>query len=328
MKERPQKIWVLYGGSSSEREVSLRTGKGITDALKSKGYEVDGFDIKPGPGLLSLQWNAAPDLVVLGLHGSFGEDGTIQGFLESLKIPYVGSAVFASALCFHKGMTKRRLVAKALPCPFSFDVSGPQGFVELKATREFPKDFYARNWYLKPAREGSTIGILRYRGEDLDESERVRNFENFLSETFKFDSYVLIEEWVEGPEITVPVLHGKALPIVEIRPMTHFYDYESKYTKGRTEYLCPAPLPPDITRRAQELAELSFEALECRDYGRVDMIVSAKGPVILEMNTLPGMTETSLVPKSAAAAGLDYAEFLEKLVLGSFERQRKMGAGS
>jgi D-alanine-D-alanine ligase len=146
-------------------------------------------------------------------------------------------------------------------------------------------------------------------------------FKKLCIQALDYDECLVIEEWLEGPELTVPVLQGKAMPVVEIRPHDKFYNYESKYTAGKTDYLCPAPLLPEQTEECQRLAEKAFEVLECRDYGRVDFILGKRGPVILEMNTLPGMTGTSLVPKSAAAMGLDYAAFVEALVCSSYDGQ-------
>ena len=319
-QKRPQKIWVLYGGNSSEREVSLKSAKGVIEALKAKGFDTTGYDVQPGLNLISkINFTQAPDLVFIGLHGTFGEDGTIQGFLESLQIPFVGSGVASSALCFDKSLSKRKLKSLGLPCPFSYDVQGEEGFRRLLSSEHFPTDFFQKDWFIKPSREGSTVGIERYRGSEIRDGKD--SFFEKLFKTLEYDSLVLIEEWVEGPELTIPLLHGKGMPIVEIRPASKFYDYESKYTKGKTVYLCPAPMDAELTKQLYTMAEESFKALECQDYGRLDVILSKDGPRILEMNTLPGMTETSLVPKSALAHGMDYGTFLENLGLGSYNRQ-------
>jgi len=320
-ENKPQNIWVLYGGSSAEREVSLRSGQGIAKALATKGFHVDSYDVRPGAQFLDLPWKKAPDIVFLGLHGTWGEDGTIQGFLESLDIAYVGSGVLSSALCFHKGLAKKQLQQFQVPCPHSIDVFSEVGLDFLSKHGNF-QNIVSKNWFIKPARQGSTIGIERYNAKSGD------NFLELCKKALKFDEYLVIEEWIQGRELTVPLLHGKAMPIVEIKALSDFYDYESKYTKGKTQYLCPAPLPEAVALRVSELAELAFQALDCADYGRVDfMLKDGTTPLVLEMNTLPGMTETSLVPKSAVAAGMDYAGFLEKLVLGSWQRQRKAKHG-
>ena len=315
---KPRSIWVLFGGSSSEREVSLRSGRGILEALKSKGFAADGFDVSAGESLKKLDWSHPPDLIYPALHGGFGEDGTLQGFLESLGIPYVGSRVTASALCMHKGLAKRQASAFGVPCPHSFDLAGEQALLSFLAKP--PSEFYRKKWFIKAARQGSTIGVERF-----DPSRTSRPEEEFKALAVKaatFDSYILIEEWIEGPELTVTVWNGKALPVVEIRPLSQFYDYESKYTKGKTEYLCPAPITPEQTRTVQRYAEDAFRFLECEDYARADFMLGLKGTLFTEINTLPGMTETSLVPKAAAAAGLSYADFVEQVVLQSFQRRR------
>lgn len=323
MNLKPLNIWVLFGGPSKERDVSLRSGKGITEALKAKGHQVSGFDVLPGERLLALDWKNKPDLVFIGLHGSFGEDGTIQGFLEALDVAYVGSGVQSSAICFHKGLAKKQMLAAGIPMPFSYDFSGAAGFSSLEKAGTLPQDFFKKNWFIKPAREGSTIGIERYRGTDLSVGQARDAFLTQLAKSLAFDQDILVEEWIEGAELTVPLIEGKALPVVEIRPDSNFYDYESKYTKGKTHYFCPAPLSASDTKACQEIAEKAFQVLDCRDYGRVDIMLSKQGPKVLEMNTLPGMTETSLVPKSAQAAGLDYASFLDQLVRASLQRQKQ-----
>ncbi len=311
----PRKIWILFGGNSAEREVSLNSGRGIANALKTKGYDVQGFDVSPGPAFYQLPWNTPPDIVFIGLHGTWGEDGTIQGYLESLKIPYVGSGVLASAVSFHKGLAKKQMQQFGVPCAPSFDIVGKHGLDVFKKEGRF-KDIVKKKWFIKPARQGSTIGIQRYAAEG-DE-----HFLSLCTEALKFDDYLLVEEWIEGRELTVPLLHGRALPIVEIKPHSDFYNYESKYTKGKTEYFAPAALSEDVALKISHISELVFQSLGCVDYGRVDVMLRGDfTPFVLEMNTLPGMTETSLVPKSAAAAGMDYATFLEKLLLGSWKRQ-------
>ena len=318
---RPSKIWVLYGGNSSEREVSIKTGLGILAALESKGFETKGYDVKPGT-LTDLPWKEEkPDLVYIALHGHFGEDGAIQGFLDAQSVLYVGSGVMSSAVCFHKGFTKNILKAAGIAVPLSYDFAGEEHFLREDRLGTLPDNFYKRKWFIKPAQEGSTIGIERYDPMAFPIEARKDAFYEMFCTALKFCEDVLIEEWIEGPEMTVPVFSGRALPAVEIRPKNKFYNYESKYTVGETEYLCPAPVNDVL---GQELADISvntFHALKCVDLARVDLIVSQTGPVVLEMNTLPGMTETSLVPKSAKEAGMEYADFVEKLVCASYKRQ-------
>lgn len=313
--KRPKKVWVFFGGPSGEREVSIKTGRGIEEALRAKNFEVEAFDVRPGRGLLDLNWNSAPDIVFIALHGPFGEDGTVQGFLDSIQVPYVGSGVSSSAVCMHKGLSKKQLESHGLPCPKGFEITGMDGLSRFLSAHTKDPKFFEHKYFIKPAREGSTIGIERFMGTGGS-----AEFERLCQSALKFDECLIVEEWIEGPELTVPLFDGRAMPIVEIRPREKFYNYESKYTVGKTDYFCPAPITPQQTTLCQQLAEKAFKVLECRDYGRVDFMLGARGPVILEMNTLPGMTETSLVPKSAVVAGMDYASFVERLVCKAYER--------
>ncbi|MEO5667157.1 MAG: D-alanine--D-alanine ligase [Bdellovibrionota bacterium] len=317
---RPQNIWVLCGGPSREREVSLKTGAGVTAALEKKGFAVKSFDVRPET-LDSLPWASKPDIVFIALHGHFGEDGVVQGYLETRSVPYVGSGVLSSSVSFHKGFTKSILVQDKIPTPAYVEFNNENHFHEEERSGRLGDTFFAKSWFIKPAQEGSTIGIERYRADQIPEGKRRETFLRMLQSSFKFCEDVVIEEWVEGAEVTVPIFEGRALPAVEIRPKSKFYDYQSKYTVGATEYFCPAPLSADITSELASLAVRTFHVLKCQDYGRIDFIVGPQGPVVLEMNTLPGMTPTSLLPKSAAADGLSYEDFVEQLVCFSYRRQ-------
>lgn len=317
---RPKSVWVLYGGSSREREVSLKTGAGVAAALEKKGFAVKAFDIRPET-LDSLPWESKPDIVFIALHGHFGEDGVIQGYLETRKVPYVGSGVLSSSVSFHKGFTKSILVQDKIPTPAYFEFNDEAHFFGDERIGRLGINFYERSWFIKPAQEGSTIGIERYRAELIPQDKRRDTFLKMLASSFKFCSDVVVEEWVDGPELTVPILEGRALPAVEIRPKSQFYDYQSKYTAGATEYFCPAQLPAETLAELSSLAVRTFHVLKCQDYGRIDFIVGKSGPVVLEMNTLPGMTPTSLLPKSASVEGLSYEDFVDKLVCSSYRRQ-------
>ncbi len=319
---RPQKVWVLYGGVSSEREVSLKTGRGVAAALENRGFGVRAFDIRPEK-LDELPWAESPDIVFIGLHGHFGEDGVVQGYLECRGIPYVGSGVLSSSVSFHKGFTKSLLIHEKIPTPFAYEFNGESHLLNEERGGRLDKDFFDRNWFIKPAQEGSTIGIERFRGAEIPASQRRAVFFEKFQTALKFCQDVLVEEWIEGPEVTVPILEGRALPAIEIRPKSQFYDYQSKYTAGATEYLCPAPLDSGVLSELSSLAVRTFHVLKCQDYGRIDFILGPRGPVVLEMNTLPGMTPTSLLPKSAAAEGLSYEDFVERLVCSSYARQKK-----
>ncbi len=318
MSTVPERVWVLMGGVSSEREVSLRTGRGVAEALRKKSYKVESFDVRPGSDLLNLDWTHPPDIVFIALHGPFGEDGTLQGFLEALQIPYVGSGVGSSSLCMHKGLSRKQFAQFGIPHPKGFEFEGEVGLEDfLESSTD--EAFFKRKYFIKAAREGSTIGIERFNPAQSPHGRA--DFVSLCKKSLKFDSYLVVEEWIEGPEVTVPVLFGKAMPVVEIRPLSQFYDFQSKYTAGKTEYICPAEISDDLTRECQRLAEKVFKVLECEDYGRVDIMLAKEGPKVLEMNTLPGMTETSLVPKSARAAGLSYEDFCDQLIKGSYAEQ-------
>ncbi len=288
------KITVMLGGPSAEREVSLRSGASVATALRSLGHQV--FELDPRePG-----WRLAPgtEVVFLALHGTYGEDGTVQAELEKLRVPYTGCDAGASRIGFDKALTKQRCVATGVPTARSL-------------VMESAKTPWPMGWnpplVLKPVRQGSSVG--------LQFVERVEQWPVALAEALRHDTEVLLEEKIIGRECTVGILGEKPLPIVEVRPKSGVYDYRTKYSVGATEYFCPAPFDEATTRRVQEAALGAFRAIGGRDYSRVDVMVRANGdPVVLEVNTLPGMTETSLLPKAAAAAGIGYPELCQRMV--------------
>lgn len=287
-------ITVMLGGPSAEREVSLRTGVAVARALRSLGHTVHELDPK-SPG---WQLPSGTDVVFLALHGTYGEDGTVQRQLDQLGVPYTGCDAEASRLAFDKVLTKQHCVGQGVPTARFVVVDSAQ-------------TPWPRGWQppvvVKPVRQGSSVG--------LQFVERVADWTEALREAFRYDSQLLVEEKIEGRETTVGILDGKALPVVEVRPKAGTYDYRNKYTPGATEYFCPAPFDCDITSRIQTAALGAFRAIGGRDYARVDVMVRADGgPVVLEVNTLPGMTETSLLPKAAAAAGLSYEMLCQRMV--------------
>ena len=288
------KITVMLGGPSAEREVSLRSGVSVAAALRSLGHDVSELDPKE-PG-----WRLAPgtEVVFLALHGTYGEDGTVQAELEKLRVPYTGCDSAASRVGFDKALTKQRCAAAGVPTARS---------LVLEST----KTPWPMGWnpplVLKPVRQGSSVG--------LQFVERVEQWPGALAESLRHDTEVLMEEKIVGRECTVGILGDRALPIVEVRPKSGVYDYRTKYSVGATEYFCPAPFDETTTRRVQEVALGAFHAIGGRDYSRVDVMVRSTGePVVLEVNTLPGMTETSLLPKAAAAAGIGYQELCQRMV--------------
>jgi D-alanine-D-alanine ligase len=295
-------ITVMLGGFSAEREVSLKTGAAVVKALRSLGHTV--YELDPP----NESWSLSPDtdVVFLALHGTYGEDGAVQRQLEELGVPYTGCDAETSRIAFDKVLTKKRCLEAGVPTA---------RFMVLDA----PGVSWPMGWQppvvLKPVRQGSSVG--------LQFVERVADWSAALTEALRFDSEVLMEEKIVGRETTVAILDGEALPVVEIRPKQGAYDYANKYTVGATEYFCPAPFDTATTARIQQSALGAFQAVGCRDYARVDIMVRPPGePVVLEVNTLPGMTETSLLPKAATAAGLSYAELCQRMVQLALQRAK------
>jgi D-alanine-D-alanine ligase len=287
-------ITVMLGGPSAEREVSLRSGAAVAKALRSLGHEVHELDPRNG------SWSLPPktEVVFLVLHGTYGEDGTVQRRLDELGALYTGCDAEGSRIAFDKVLTKRRCVETRVPTA--------KYLVVNSKTVPWPKDWQPP-LVVKPVRQGSSVG--------LQFVEQAGDWPKALAEALKFDSEVMIEEKIIGRETTVGILGGEPLPVVEVRPKTGSYDYKNKYTAGCTEYFCPAEFDAATVKRIQAAALGAFQAVGGRDYARVDVMVRAGGePVVLEVNTLPGMTETSLLPKAAAAAGLNYAQLCQRMV--------------
>lgn len=307
MKKEFGKVGVLFGGRSAEREVSLMSGKGVLAALLSKGIDAHPFD----PAERSLAELAAEkfDRVFIALHGSYGEDGTLQGALEQLGIPYTGPGVMASAIAMDKVMTKRVCLSHGVPTPkFTALDAGATSAEQLQAVAaEFGLPLM-----LKAPHEGSTIGIAKV--------ETAAGMQAGFDLCAKYDDVVLVEQFVKGRELTVPVLgsgrNARALPIVEIRAPQGNYDYEHKYFSDDTEYLCPAPFDEAFTKRVQALAVSAFNAVGCTGWSRVDFMVreSDNEPFLLEINTSPGMTSHSLVPMSAKVAGTAYEDLCVEIL--------------
>lgn len=294
-------ITVMLGGPSAEREVSLRSGASVAAALRSLGHRVAELDPQ------SPDWKlpSPTDVVFLALHGTYGEDGTVQAELEQRGVPYTGCDAAASRIGFDKTLTKEALVAAGVPTARSLVV----------VTSDTP---WPTGWnpplVIKPVRQGSSVG--------LQFVERREEWSTALAEALRHDSRVLVEEKIIGRETTVGILDDQPLPIVEVRPKSGTYDYQNKYTAGRTDYFCPADFDPTTTERIQAAGRAAFKAVGGRDYARVDVMVRANGdPVVLEINTLPGMTETSLLPKAAAAAGITYPELCQRMVALALKRK-------
>jgi D-alanine-D-alanine ligase len=300
---KKKKVGVLMGGWSREREISLKTGKAILKALTEKGYPAVSVDV--GDDIVEKLVKEKIECAFLALHGRFGEDGTIQGMLELMRIPYTGSGVLASALAMHKIMSKRFFLCEKIPTP-RFEVF----------QREEIKKGYAKRTSLplpvvvKPAREGSTIGVsIVQKDEELGPA---------LKKAGEYDEEILVEEFMKGKEITVGILENIPLPVIEIVPKSGFYDYYSKYTKGETQYILPARIPREKYLAAQEVSLRAFQQLGCSGVARADLMTDEnEDPFVIEVNTMPGMTETSLLPKAAQYAGIPFTDLVERILLGA-----------
>jgi len=291
---RKLNITVMLGGPSAERDVSLRSGAAVAAALRSLGHAVSELDPRTPDWILPVP----TEVVFLALHGTYGEDGTVQKQLDALGVPYTGCDAAASRIAFDKVLTKQSCIQAGVPTPKFVTVHS--------ATDAFPGNFLPPV-VVKPSRQGSSVGLKFV--------ERVEDWPAALAVALAFDTEVLVEEKITGRETTVGILGGKVLPVVEVRPRNGVYDAFSKYTVGATEYFCPADFDAATTQRIQAAALGAFAAVGGRDYARVDVMVRADGaPVVLEVNTLPGMTETSLLPKAAAAAGMGYAELCQRMI--------------
>jgi D-alanine-D-alanine ligase len=292
----------MLGGFSAEREVSLKTGAAAAQALRSLGHRVTELD----PADESWTLPAKTEVVFLALHGTYGEDGQVQQRLEELGVPYTGCGPEASRLAFDKVLTKQRCLERGVPTA---------RFLVLDSTGASWPMGWQPPVVLKPVRQGSSVG--------LQFVERVADWSAALTEALRYDTQVLMEERIIGRETTVAILDERALPVVEVRPKKGAYDYANKYTAGATDYFCPAPFDPPVTERIQAAALGAFSAVGGRDYARVDVMVRATGePVVLEVNTLPGMTETSLLPKAAAADGIDYPSLCQRMIELAMSRAR------
>jgi len=292
------KVAVLLGGKSAEREVSLKSGAMVLKALRSRSIDAHAFD--PAERSLEDLLREKFARVFIALHGRFGEDGTVQGILEWLSIPYTGSGVLASALAMDKVRTKRLWHAEGLPtAPFEI-------LHERSAFGAVAKKL-GTPLFVKPASEGSSVGMSKVRGAG--------KLKAAYTLAAKYDPVVIAEKFIDGPELTVAILGERVLPIIRIETPREFYDYEAKYLADDTRYLIPCGLAPTKEKEIQALCLAAFRALGCRGWGRVDLMLNRQGrPYLLEVNTSPGMTDHSLVPMAARAVGLSYEELCLKIL--------------
>jgi D-alanine-D-alanine ligase len=302
-------VLVLMGGTSTEREVSLSTGAAVKEALEAQGHSASVYDLDPRSGrdvfaLVTSRALRDADVVFIALHGGEGEDGRIQAMLGLLGIAYTGSGVRASALCMDKAVSKIIFEHHGIATPgwtcLEADSRGVDGATRAVAA------LGGLPIVTKPVDQGSTIGISIVREPgDLEDAIRLAE---------RYSKRVILEDYIEGRELSVPIVGDEVLPVVEIRPKQGFYDYERKYTKGMTLYEVPAPLGDEISKRIQDDAVKAYTVLGCEGFGRVDVRLGEDGvPYFLEVNTIPGMTETSLVPMAAKAKGMSFPELIDRI---------------
>ncbi|MFA4874302.1 MAG: D-alanine--D-alanine ligase [bacterium] len=301
-----KKVAVLLGGVSKEREISLRTGNAITEGLRRLGYDVATIDVQGGVELVASLCEIKPQVAVVALHGKFGEDGCVQGLLEMMRIPYTGGGVLASAVGMDKIVCKRLAMELGITCPRDAVYDAARISAESFA-RECPLPMPV---IVKPSREGSTINMTIVNdAKDLASALKIAE---------QSDNKILVEQYIPGREITVGILNGMPLPALEIAPKSGFYDYSSKYTKGATEYIVPARIGEKIAAKLGRWTEQIYTAIECDGMARADFIVTSDDEAyFLEINTIPGMTELSLVPKAAAHIGITFDEVCERLLDGA-----------
>ena len=294
-----RRIGVLMGGLSGERDISLKSGTAATEALKGLGYETVTIDVTRDVG--ATLTSEGVQVAFIALHGRYGEDGTIQGTLEMMGLPYTGSGVLASALAMDKVVSKAVFNSASLLTP-ACEVfkKGTEGKTTLKPPL-----------IVKPASEGSTIGVSLIE-DKVDFDKRVQSA---LDEGFRHDRTVMVEEFIHGREVTVSILDGKVLPVVEITPSEPIYNFKAKYVKGLTEFTVPARLPGGVGEKVEEVSLRAYEALGCRGAARVDLMVDDNNdPYVLEVNTIPGMTGMSLLPLAAGSAGVEYPALVEMML--------------
>jgi D-alanine-D-alanine ligase len=303
----PQKIAVLMGGPSAERDVSLATGRGISKALRSLGVDVVDVDVRDA----KFELPGDVELAFIALHGTFGEDGQVQQILEERGIAYTGEGVKESQLAFDKIRSKEKFHEHGVNTP------------EWETIRAHERPGMQLPIVVKAPRQGSTVGVYIVR--------RTEELEQAIAEATKYDDQLLIEKFVRGRELTIGILGDQALPILEVIPKGGFYDFTNKYpflnpqAGGAAEHICPARIEPEKTKEIQELVLRAFRALGLRVYSRVDVILSQTGePFVLEINTIPGMTEASLLPEAAAAAGIGYVDLCRRII--ALSRARIGGA--
>lgn len=311
MKITDKRIGVLMGGQSTEREISLKSGMAIYNALKGLGYDVIGIDV--GHDISHVLKKKNVEVAFIALHGGFGENGAIQGMLEVLGIPYTGSGVLASALAMDKEASKKMFLYHKIPVPPYTIINYQSSIIthKIKNIIKFPMP-----WVVKPTTEGSSIGVSIVREES--------QFLSAIKMAFSLSNRIIIEKYIKGKEVHVGILNGKVLGGVEVKPSLDFYNYEAKYTAGKTEYILPPEISSNSYEKVKEIALKAHTSLGCKGATRVDLKISEKGmPYVLEVNAIPGMTETSLLPKIAKKAGMDFPTLIEEILRGAIIESKK-----
>jgi D-alanine-D-alanine ligase len=295
-------IYVLMGGSGDEKEVSLKSGQHVIENLDSNKYRIVPVNVSDDNSWMDLvKISPSNTVVFIALHGKYGEDGRVQGFLDLLNIPYTGCGVLASAIGMDKIMFKKIIKAENITTPQSTSNS-------TDTNLKFP-------CVIKPSSGGSSVGVTIV--------HNTKEFKKAVEKAEKHDTNILIEEFIEGIEISCGVLGNDkpvALPVVEIRPKRSFFDYRAKYEEGLSEEICPAEISKAMTKKVQDLAVRVFRAIGARGFSRIDMIIKDNEPYVLEINTIPGLTPQSLLPKEAAAAGIPYPKLLDRLISLAIEK--------
>ena len=309
-KPEDLRVALLAGGASDEREISLASGRGAGNALREAGFSVTELDPAEKKDLQNLIAGNY-DVAFLCMHGKMGEDGTLQGFLEMIGLPYIGSGVWSSALAMDKAKSKLFYENAGIQTPVSVTLYSPDDM-----SVEDILSTVGESCVVKPATEGSALGVYIVKGAD--------EVKDAIGKAFELDSEVLVETFVKGTELTIAVLGNEqleALPVIQIVPRNEFYDFESKYAPGGSQHLCPAPLNAEATEKVQTMAKAAHRVLGCSGISRSDFIMDENGEFwILETNTLPGMTETSLLPDAARAAGIEFPELCTRLIELALEK--------
>ncbi|HBR16103.1 MAG: D-alanine--D-alanine ligase [Deltaproteobacteria bacterium RIFCSPLOWO2_12_FULL_43_16] len=306
------RIGVLMGGMSTERDISFKSGNAVYNALMEEGYNAVSIDV--GRDVYNKIIKEKVDIAFIALHGKYGEDGAIQGLLEIMGIPYTGSGILASAVSIDKVLTKRLFMLNKIPTP-SFRVM--KKGEAIKSANALLEGLRA-SFVVKPNSQGSTIGV-----SIIDNKRQIKKA---VTKALKYDDTILIEEFIKGREVTVGILNGKALPVIEVMPKGGIYDFKAKYTKGMTEYVVPARLSDRLNKQLADNALKAFTVLGCSGAARVDIMLDSKNrPYVLEVNTVPGMTGLSLLPKAAAAAGIGFSAMVEEILLSAIDRVKVWG---